>query len=504
MSKSIDTQSMSRQELTLDNIIALKDKLALDPCEVAVIGGSRWGKIMTGILSRSSANITKIHLISSSNYKSTLEWVEGSDLSDKVTVSTDLNSISKNKAIKAAFVINFPAYHYSTVKFLLEADKHVLVEKPFVFEADQARELISLAQSKDLVLAVGLEFMVSGPIHRFKHALKECNDPIDEITIIWHDVFRSERHGVYKLPDMTVNVFVDIFPHIQTILSVLFNEQKTVFKEISIQDGGDSCQVRGTYGQLPFNVNLSRTHLLASRKIEITTEGKEKYLLDITKDPEKIRVKDKELPDDPQWQTTPGSLDLEIDSFFYEIQERNKEIPFAADRTVYMTEAIEDGNGSIIEIQKSLISEFLLDHISAITSTEVLISLREHVLLLLLEESLISNPKDEEKIYYWVEKAYILIHRLANYPLTSQKALVKELDVSQEEIIKLNSVLRQSSFCQSLIIEYGSGVKYWKNTILPLVQSGKVDAVVNNEYQYPHRIGVYLGRFCMFFCSFFF
>ncbi len=502
MGKSIKAQPMCEQEFTMNDIIAYKNKAAADSCEVAVIGGGRWSKIITGILAKSQYNVKKIHLISSSNFKNTVDWVKGTDFYDKVSVSNDLNSIEKNKAIKAAFVINFPAYHYSTVKFLLEADKHVMVEKPFVFEAAQAKELVDLAQRKNLVLAVGLEFMMSDYLHRFKDTLSPCKDAIENVTFIWHDVFRSNRHGIYKLPDMTVNVFMDIFPHVQTVLSVLFNDQKMVFDEIDIKDGGDSCQLRGLFGQLPVHISLSRTHPLASRRIEIATKDKNKYSLDFTKEPGKARVNGNDLPEDPHWQMAPGVLDLEVDSFFYEIQVKKREIPFMAEKTLTMTEALEGGNRIIRNKQTSLIGDILGDHFSSITPKDVIIALREHILLPLLEEDLISNPKDEERIYFWVEKAYSLIHRLANYPLTSQKELVKELDISKEDTIKLNAALRKSSFCQSLILEYGSGVKYWKNTILPLVQSGNVDAVVNNKYQYPHRIGVYLGRLCMFSCSF--
>jgi dTDP-4-amino-4,6-dideoxy-D-glucose ammonia-lyase len=44
--------------------------------------------------------------------------------------------------------------------------------------------------------------------------------------------------------------------------------------------------------------------------------------------------------------------------------------------------------------------------------------------------------------------------------------------------------------------------KYWTNTILPLLQSGHLEAAVDNKYVYPHRIGLYPGLSCQFFCSF--
>lgn len=44
--------------------------------------------------------------------------------------------------------------------------------------------------------------------------------------------------------------------------------------------------------------------------------------------------------------------------------------------------------------------------------------------------------------------------------------------------------------------------KYWNNTILPLVNSGHLSSIINNEYVYPHRIGLFAGLSCMFYCGF--
>ena len=44
--------------------------------------------------------------------------------------------------------------HYDLAKQALAAGKHVVVEKPFVLHATQARELIALAQQQQVVLSV--------------------------------------------------------------------------------------------------------------------------------------------------------------------------------------------------------------------------------------------------------------------------------------------------------------------------------------------------------------
>jgi dTDP-4-amino-4,6-dideoxy-D-glucose ammonia-lyase len=44
--------------------------------------------------------------------------------------------------------------------------------------------------------------------------------------------------------------------------------------------------------------------------------------------------------------------------------------------------------------------------------------------------------------------------------------------------------------------------KYWKNTLIPLIKSGHLKSIIDNKYQYPHRIGLFAGLSCMFYCGF--
>ena len=44
--------------------------------------------------------------------------------------------------------------------------------------------------------------------------------------------------------------------------------------------------------------------------------------------------------------------------------------------------------------------------------------------------------------------------------------------------------------------------KYWENTIKPLTLSGHTASLVSDSYQYPHRVGIFPGLSCMYYCSF--
>lgn len=477
------------------------------PREVAVIGGGRWGKIITGVLAGFKQGVSKIHIISNRNFENITQWLkegslENQLLKEKVVVDRHLDYVIKNQAIEAAFVVNAPAQHYDTAKTLLRANKHVLVEKPFVCQLSQAEELVALAKQKNLLLAVGLEFMLATYIHCFRDVIKQRAGELEQVKIIWHDVFKEQRHGVLKLPDMTVNVFTDIFPHLLSILNVLFENKKARIENICLREGGDSAKLDLVYGLLPVSVSLSRTEKFAQRVIEVRGHNGRIFKLDFTHEPAQIQIDKEPLPRDPYYLDSPGTLDMELRLFLQEVQLKQYQLPFLADKTMGMVETIEEGNKIINQEQTSLVSNYLFNHHSANPDFELIVALREHLLLNFLETGLVKNPKDEVAINSWTKKALSLIHKFSYNPFITQRQAREELRVSIDTLIKLNTVLRKSDFAQSLILEHSFGVKYWENTIIPLVQSGALNLSIRNEYKYPHRVGIYLGRSCMFFCSF--
>lgn len=495
-----------QQSLPSKKKVLLMETISLKQHKIAVIGGGRWGRIITNVLA-GFQNVSKIYLISNRNSESTTCWLEeisqkNKSLGEKIVVDKNLDTVIEDKSVEVAFVANYPAEHYDTTKALLMADKHVMVEKPFVPHVRQAFELVNLAREKKLVLAVDLELMWSSYFYHFRNLIKKYESEPKQVKFFWHDVFQEQRHGVLKLPDMSINVFKDIFPHILTILHVLFNERQVLIEHISIEDGGDSAVINLNYGGLPVSVSLSRTGDLPCRTIEVVDQDQRIFFLDFTKEPGQIWLDGEKLPEDSDWMNLPGTLNMEFDYFLHEIQEQRHELPCLAEKTIGIVETVEQGNMIINKEQINLISNFLFNPDPEKPGREILVALREHLLLEFLKESLVKSPKDEAQVNFWTEKALSLIHKFSYNPFTTQRECLKELNITKEELIKLNAIIRNSSFSQLLILEHGYGVKYWKNTIIPLIQSGVVNASIDNGYNYPHRVGVYLGRSCMFFCSF--
>ena len=69
---------------------------------------------------------------------------------------SDYGALVADPEIDAVYVATTHNFHYENVKLCLEHGKHVLCEKPFTVNADQARNLIQLAQAKNLFLMEGL------------------------------------------------------------------------------------------------------------------------------------------------------------------------------------------------------------------------------------------------------------------------------------------------------------------------------------------------------------
>ena len=115
-------------------------------------------------------------------------------------------------------------------------------------------------------------------------------------------------------------------------------------------------------------------------------------------------------------------------------------------------------------------------------------------------KNIILNELSQEYKKY-LDSVFIIVYRLSNIPWYTQKEIMRETNLTKDRIIKLNSVIRNSEFLQDLIINKGIGKKYWK-TIIPLLKTGSVDNVLNYNYNFPIRIGIYPGISCMFYCGF--
>ncbi len=116
---------------------------------------------------------------------------------------------SEKEALKSihfdAAVISSPTeYHYSLAKTLLEADKHLLVEKPITPRRKEGLKLLQLAIQKKKIF-------LGGHVERYNPAVILLSKHLSELGAIYH--LESERTGPFPERVLSVGVGVDLLVH---------------------------------------------------------------------------------------------------------------------------------------------------------------------------------------------------------------------------------------------------------------------------------------------------
>lgn len=191
--------------------------------------------------------------------------------------------------IEAVVVATPVSSHYRLAKAALQSGKHVLVEKPFVMDARQAEELISLAEYNRRVLMVGHTFEYAAAVNRIRALIEE--DVLGEVLYV-----RSLRVnlGLFQ-PD--VSVLWDLVPHDLSILLYVLQRQATAVSAVGnahfSKNLADVVSVTVEFGpQLMANIIAS---WLDPRKVrEMTVVGAKKMLVyDDVSPNEKVRIYDR-------------------------------------------------------------------------------------------------------------------------------------------------------------------------------------------------------------------
>jgi predicted dehydrogenase len=134
-----------------------------------------------------------------------------------VQVSAGADEILNDSEIDAVVLATPVFTHYDLARRALEANKHVLVEKPMTRTVKEAEELIKLAGAKDLVLMVDHTFVYTGAVRR----MKEIIDAGELGELYYFDSVRVNL-GLFQ---HDVDVIWDLAPHDVSILTYLIPEK---------------------------------------------------------------------------------------------------------------------------------------------------------------------------------------------------------------------------------------------------------------------------------------
>ena len=248
----------------------------------AIIGLGYWGKNYYRILN-SNDNI-KLSAVVDSNQNINLD--EGTkhfpDLED--LLNSEIN-------IDAAIIATPTNTHYEITKKLLNNGIHVLVEKPLSTKADEASELINLADEKNLVLLVDHTFLYNEAIN---FAIKSIQD--GEIGSLLHINFERTNLGPIR---SDVSCLWDLTTHDVSILNAITPNEPTQIRASSFNtsqtEAFDMVNVSLNYENNLFVTMFSSwLHPEKTRKIKIVGD-KKMIVFDDLNFNEPIKIYDKKF-----------------------------------------------------------------------------------------------------------------------------------------------------------------------------------------------------------------
>lgn len=119
--------------------------------------------------------------------------------------------------IDAAIVATPTSEHFHIAMNLLQAGKHVLVEKPITETVEQGEMLVETAKAKGLILQVG-------HLERFNPAVEAVENMISEPRFI-----EVQRLGSFSARSLDIDVVLDLMIHdLDIILALIKDEVKSV------------------------------------------------------------------------------------------------------------------------------------------------------------------------------------------------------------------------------------------------------------------------------------
>ena len=118
---------------------------------IAVVGTGWWATAnhLPALMSHPNAEIVAICDVDETKAQ------KAADEFDIKTIYTNLEALLAKEMLDGVMVATYHAAHYPVAKTCLEHGLHVYIEKPMVLFADQARELVKLADDKGLQIVMG-------------------------------------------------------------------------------------------------------------------------------------------------------------------------------------------------------------------------------------------------------------------------------------------------------------------------------------------------------------
>jgi predicted dehydrogenase len=197
----------------------------------------------------------------------TLVGVTDTDSEQAVQVASEYDSTAMGRAelLEVVDVVSVAVptpFHADIVGECIEANVHVLVEKPFVDDRARGRELANDARAAGITLQVG-------HIERFNPAIQVLDDIVPDLDIVSIDI---DRLGPPLDRGNEDNVIIDLMIHDVDILLSLIGEPIETLSAVARDDRHANAQFEFPSGTVS-TVTASRLTQEKIRTLSITSES---------------------------------------------------------------------------------------------------------------------------------------------------------------------------------------------------------------------------------------
>ena len=204
---------------------------------VGVIGCGYWGPNLI----RNFVEITSADLVGVADL-SAARLARIKTLYPAVAVTEDYRDLIEMR-LDAVVIATPPPSHFPIARDCLLHGLHVMVEKPFTLSSRHARDLIEIAEARNLVLMVGHTFLYNCAVQ----TLKEIVDSGDLGDIYYVDAARLSL-GLFQ---PSLNVLWDLAPHDISIVLYLLGTSP-----VAVSAHGMACVFGGLHDVVYVNMEM--------------------------------------------------------------------------------------------------------------------------------------------------------------------------------------------------------------------------------------------------------
>lgn len=261
---------------------------------IAMVGCGYWGpNLIRNFISLRDCKVTKLCDIDPqrlSHLKSLYPAVETTE---------DFNEIINDSDIDAIVIATPVRFHFEMAKATLKSGKHTFVEKPMASSVTQCKELIEIAENKNLTLMVGHTFVYSASVRRIKEIIDSGD--LGQVQYI-----SSQRLNL-GLFQKDINVAWDLAPHDISIILYLMKEPPVSVNcqgKAHVNDNVEDV-TNMTLNFADGGLAIIQSSWLDPNKVrKITIVGNKKMLIYDDLEPiEKIKIYDKRVEIPPHYDT---------------------------------------------------------------------------------------------------------------------------------------------------------------------------------------------------------